>query len=54
MAEKKLRVFKLRNQTEGELTKELDVLKQELNQLRVAKVAGGAPSKLGKIKVKRI
>merc|ERR1719188_835103 len=33
--------------------KELDDMKSELAQLRVAKVSGGAASKLGKIKVVR-
>merc|ERR1712139_184340 len=37
----------------GELSKELDELKVELAELRVAKVAGGAASKLAKIKVVR-
>merc|ERR1711897_127439 len=37
----------------GELLKELDEMKTELSQLRVAKVSGGAASKLAKIKVVR-
>merc|ERR1712241_717627 len=36
-----------------ELTKQLDDLKTELAQLRVAKVTGGAASKLSKIRVVR-
>merc|ERR1711981_1500544 len=36
-----------------ELTKQLDDLKTELPQLRVAKVTGGAASKLSKIRVIR-
>merc|ERR1711988_1777921 len=36
-----------------ELTKQLDDLKMELAQLRVAKVTGGAASKLSKIRVMR-
>merc|ERR1711915_956842 len=36
-----------------ELTKQLDELKVELAQLRVAKVTGGAASKLSKIRVVR-
>merc|ERR1712218_476366 len=36
-----------------ELTKQLDDLKTELAQLRVAKVTGGAASKLSKIRVIR-
>merc|ERR1711957_168518 len=39
--------------TSKELLKELDDQKAELSQLRVAKVAGGAASKLMKIKVVR-
>merc|ERR1712080_449612 len=35
------------------LLKELDEMKNELSQLRVAKVAGGAASKLAKIKIVR-
>merc|ERR1711972_639450 len=37
----------------GELLKQLDDLKNELSQLRVAKVTGGAASKLSKICVVR-
>merc|ERR1711979_13570 len=37
----------------GELSKELDEMKAELATLRVAKVSGGAASKLAKIKVVR-
>ena len=33
------------------MTKGVDKLKEELNQLRVAKVAGGTSSKLGRIRV---
>merc|ERR1711861_72853 len=52
--DKKLRVFKLRKDSSNEdLTKSLDKLKEELNQLRVAKVAGGTSSKLGRIRVVR-
>merc|ERR1712105_426027 len=36
-----------------ELTKQLEDLKHELSQLRVAKVTGGAASKLSKIRVVR-
>merc|ERR1712176_1335524 len=52
--DKKLRVFKLRKEAStDELGKGLDKLKEELNQLRVAKVAGGTSSKLGRIRVVR-
>merc|ERR1719194_45468 len=43
----------LRAKSTAELVKECDDLKAELSQLRVAKVAGGAASKLAKIKVVR-
>ena len=51
MSDKKVKVFKLRAKTEQELGKELDQFKNELSTLRVAKVAGGTASKLGRIKV---
>merc|ERR1712178_417511 len=41
------------NKTKADLTKQLDDLKTELSNLRVAKVTGGAASKLSKIKVVR-
>merc|ERR1712044_81177 len=43
----------LRNRKKEELLKQLDDLKNELSQLRVAKVTGGAASKLSKIRVVR-
>ena len=43
----------LRNSKKEELTKQLDDLKAEHAQLRVAKVTGGAVSKLSKIRVVR-
>jgi large subunit ribosomal protein L35e len=50
----KLKAHELRSQTKDELLKQLDDLKNELSQLRVAKVSGqGGPSKLAKIKVIR-
>merc|ERR1712056_153021 len=45
--------LELRSKTSKELLKELDDMKSELSQLRVAKVAGGAASKLAKIKIVR-
>ncbi|CAK0853873.1 unnamed protein product [Prorocentrum cordatum] len=45
--------YELRSKTSKELLKELDEMKSELAQLRVAKVAGGAASKLAKIKIVR-
>lgn len=51
MADKKLRVFKLKSKKPEELTAELEKYKDELNQLRVSKVAGSTATKLGKIKV---
>merc|ERR1712094_34527 len=49
----KVKCYELRktNKTKADLTKQLDELKTELANLRVAKVTGGAASKLSKIKV---
>merc|ERR1739842_192952 len=49
----KIKCPELRNKKKEELTKQLDDLKTELAQLRVAKVTGGAASKLSKIRVVR-
>ena len=49
----KVKAYELRNKTSKELLKELDDTKAELAQLRVAKVSGGAASKLAKIKTVR-
>merc|ERR1712023_148456 len=49
----KLKVHELRNKSKGDLEKQLEELKNELAQLRVSKVTGGAASKLAKIKVVR-
>jgi len=43
----------LRSSNKSTLVKKLEELKNELAQLRVAKVTGGAQSKLAKIKVVR-
>mmetsp|Transcript_83558 Transcript_83558/g.210609 ORF Transcript_83558/g.210609 Transcript_83558/m.210609 type:complete len:124 (-) Transcript_83558:160-531(-) len=48
-----VKAFELRTKTSKELLKELDEMKAELATLRVAKVSGGAASKLAKIKVVR-
>ncbi|OQR86272.1 60S ribosomal protein L35 [Achlya hypogyna] len=48
-----IKAHELRNKTKSELLAELDDFQQELAQLRVAKVTGGAASKLAKIKVVR-
>merc|ERR1711977_582113 len=45
-----VKAFQLRDKSEDELNKQLQDLKNELVSLRVAKVTGGAPSKLAKIK----
>ena len=45
----KLKVHELRNKSKSDLTKQLDELKSELTSLRVAKVTGGAASKLSKM-----
>merc|ERR1711998_303367 len=51
----KVKCYELRKQskTKSDLTKQLDDLKTELTNLRVAKVTGGAAAKLSKIKVVR-
>ncbi|XP_018327752.1 60S ribosomal protein L35 [Agrilus planipennis] len=49
----KVKCSELRTKDKKELTKQLDELKTELTSLRVAKVTGGAPSKLSKIRVVR-
>lgn len=49
----KVKAHELRNKTSKELLSDLKELRAELASLRVAKVAGGAPSKLCKIKVVR-
>merc|ERR1711933_32521 len=49
----RVKAYELRSKTSKELLKELDEMKNELAQLRVAKVAGGAASKLAKIKIVR-
>ncbi|MBA0679031.1 hypothetical protein Gotur_005344 [Gossypium turneri] len=47
-------VHELRNKSKTELLTQLKDLKAELSLLRVAKVTGGAPNKLSKIKVVRL
>ncbi|EKX52404.1 large subunit ribosomal protein L35e_1, cytoplasmic [Guillardia theta CCMP2712] len=49
----KVKAHELRGKSREELLRQLDELKTELQQLRVAKVTGGAASKLSKIKVVR-
>ncbi|KAG7153962.1 60S ribosomal protein L35-like [Homarus americanus] len=49
----KLKCSDLRSKKKEELLKQLEELKQELSGLRVAKVTGGAASKLSKIRVVR-
>ena len=49
----KVKCSELRTKKKEELTKQLLELKTELSSLRVAKVTGGAPSKLSKIRVVR-
>jgi len=50
---KKLRVFKLRDSKDEDLFRELEDYKKELSSLRIAKIAGGTASKLGRIKLVR-
>merc|ERR1712233_252828 len=49
----KIKAHEIRNKSKSDLQGQLKDLKQELGQLRVAKVTGGAPNKLSKIKVVR-
>mmetsp|Transcript_34036 Transcript_34036/g.24549 ORF Transcript_34036/g.24549 Transcript_34036/m.24549 type:complete len:125 (+) Transcript_34036:38-412(+) len=49
----KVKAHTLREKSKSDLLKQLDELKLELSQLRVAKVTGGAASKLAKIGVVR-
>jgi ribosomal protein L29 len=48
----KIKAKDLRTKQKAELVKQLEELKKELSELRVAKVTGGAASKLAKIKVR--
>ena len=45
----KVKAHELRGKKKEELLRQLDELKTELQQLNVAKVTGGAPSKLSKM-----
>ncbi|OQV25704.1 putative 60S ribosomal protein L35 [Hypsibius exemplaris] len=45
----KVKAKLIRNKSKAEIAKQLEDLKQELASLKVAKVTGGAPAKLGKI-----
>ncbi len=45
----KLKAHELRGKKKEELVKQLDELRNELSSLRVAKVTGGAASKLSKM-----
>merc|ERR1712228_260589 len=49
----KVKAHELRGRKKEDLMNQLNELKTELQQLNVAKVTGGAPSKLSKIKVVR-
>ncbi|KAG8083218.1 hypothetical protein GUJ93_ZPchr0015g6665 [Zizania palustris] len=49
----RIKVHELRGKNKAELQAQLTDLKAELSLLRVAKVTGGAPNKLSKIKVVR-
>ncbi|KAL3620634.1 60S ribosomal protein L35 [Castilleja foliolosa] len=50
----RVKVHELRQNNKTTLLAQLDELKSELSLLRVAKVTGGAPNKLSKIKVVRL
>lgn len=49
----KVKAHELRSKSKQELLAQLKELKSELSGLRVAKVTGGAPNKLSKIKIVR-
>nr|ACG37001.1 60S ribosomal protein L35 [Zea mays] len=49
----RIKVHELRGKSKTDLQAQLKELKSELSLLRVAKVTGGAPNKLSKIKVVR-
>ncbi|CAI0471746.1 unnamed protein product [Linum tenue] len=53
-ASARIKVHELRNKSKTDLLSQLKELKSELALLRVAKVTGGAPNKLSKIKVVRL
>lgn len=53
LVQAKIKARDLRGKKKEELLKQLDDLKNELSQLRVAKVTGGAASKLSKMYVQR-
>ena len=46
----KVKAFELRKKDQDQLKKQVEDLKTELSSLKVAKVAGGAPAKIAKIK----
>ncbi|WOH02535.1 hypothetical protein DCAR_0521924 [Daucus carota subsp. sativus] len=50
----RIKVHELRTKSKADLLAQLQELKAELSLLRVAKVTGGAPNKLSKIKVVRL
>ncbi|XP_070581742.1 large ribosomal subunit protein uL29-like [Ptychodera flava] len=49
----KIKAHELRGKKKEEMEEQLNKLKEELSQLRVAKVTGGAASKLAKIRMVR-
>ncbi|KAL3653128.1 60S ribosomal protein L35 [Castilleja foliolosa] len=50
----RIKVHELRQKNKSDLLAQLTDLKTELSSLRVAKVTGGAPNKLSKIKIVRL
>ncbi|KAL6565186.1 60S ribosomal protein L35A [Orobanche minor] len=50
----RIKLHELREKSKSDLLTHLQELKSELSLLRVAKVTGGAPNKLSKIKVVRL
>jgi large subunit ribosomal protein L35e len=53
MCAARVKAHELRDKSKSELSAQLIDLKTELGALRVAKVTGGAPNKLSKIKIVR-
>ena len=49
----KKQMNELRKKSKADLLEQVDELRKELHQLRVAQVSGGAPAKVGNIRVTR-
>ena len=49
--DKNFKIYKLREMSEDDLSQQLDKFREELYQLRTAKVVGATATKLGRIRV---